>query len=93
MGLSECTKEAIYLRKFLEQLGFSNLANITVFNDNLGALKLAQNPTYYSRSKHIDMRHDFIREALNNGLLKIVMSQSTTCQRTCLQKDFPDRNT
>ncbi|KMQ85557.1 retrovirus-related pol polyprotein from transposon tnt 1-94 [Lasius niger] len=78
MGLTECTKEAIYLRKLLEQLGFPELANITVFNNNLGALKLAQNSIYHSRSKHIDMRHHFIREALSNGLLKIVCDHVST---------------
>lgn len=71
IGLTECAKEAIYLRRFLEELGFPELTDITVFNDNVGALKLAQNPVYRSRSKHINMRHHFIREVLINKLLKI----------------------
>ncbi|KMQ86259.1 retrovirus-related gag-pol polyprotein [Lasius niger] len=71
MGLAEATKESIYLQNFLIELGFDNLTDTTIFNDNLGAKKLAENPGYHSRSKHIDVRHHFIREALNNELIKV----------------------
>ena len=71
MRLTKCAKEAIYLRRFLEQLELPEFANITIFNDNMGALKLAKNPVFHSRSKHIDIRHHFIRETLNKRLLKV----------------------
>ena len=35
---------------------------IPVFEDNQGAIQLARNPITNSNSKHIDVRHHFIRE-------------------------------
>ncbi|KYN43488.1 Copia protein [Trachymyrmex septentrionalis] len=35
------------------------VTDVVVFNDNLGAKKLADNLMYHSRSKHIDLRHHF----------------------------------
>ena len=66
MALSEATKESIYLNSFLIELGFEKLADGALFNDNIGAKKLAENATFHARSKHIDIRHHFIREALRD---------------------------
>jgi hypothetical protein len=57
MGLAEATKEAKYLRSFLIELGLDNLSPVVVYEDNLGALKLAANPTFHNRSKHIDIKY------------------------------------
>jgi len=37
MATADAAKEALYLINFLRELGCSNLANITIYNDNRGA--------------------------------------------------------
>jgi len=71
MGLTEAAKEAVFLRKFLNELGFEKLSEMTLFNDNQSALKLSENPIYHNRTKHIDVRHHFIREVVSSGEIKI----------------------
>lgn len=71
MALTEATKEAIYLNEFLIELGFEQLTDGVLFNDNIGAKKLAENSTYHARSKHIDIRHHFVREALRDHKIVI----------------------
>lgn len=66
MALSEVSKEAVYLRRFLKELGI-NAGTIKVSCDNIGAQKLATNPVFHSRTKHIDIRHHFVREKIKNG--------------------------
>ena len=39
---------------------------------NVGAIHLAKNPATTPNSKHIDIRHHFIRERVANGEFKIV---------------------
>ena len=34
-----------------------------LYNDNQGAGELVKNPIFHSRTKHIDIRHHFVREA------------------------------
>ena len=40
--------------------------------DNQGAMKLAQNPVFHERSKHIDIRYHFIRDEISSGHIKLV---------------------
>jgi hypothetical protein len=52
MALSDATKEAIYLRRFLKEV-LDIDKQIQIMNDNQGARSLAQNPIQHSRTKHI----------------------------------------
>lgn len=70
MAISEAAKEAIYLKNLLcELMGKSDC--VKLYNDNLSAQKLALNPIYHKRSKHIDIRHHFIREAILNKNIEL----------------------
>lgn len=69
--MTEAVKESLYLKRLFEELGLSDLVNVTIYNDNMGALKLAENPIFHNRSKHIDFRLHFIREAVNDKLVNL----------------------
>ena len=47
----------------------SSRAATTIFVDNQGALKLAENPQFHNRTKHIDIRYHFKRDNLSAGEL------------------------
>ena len=49
-----------------------NLVKILV--DNKSALELTRNPVHHSRSKHIDTRHHFIRDCMEEVLDLISLS-------------------
>lgn len=70
MSLSEATKEAIYLKNLLNELiNFDK--KIILYNDNQGAQKLSKNMVLHGRTKHIDVRHHFVRDAVLDGLIEI----------------------
>lgn len=71
MALSEAAREALYLQGFLSELKLSDSKRIKLMNDNRGAQLLAHNHTFHARSKHIDIKHHFIREVLLRGQLEI----------------------
>ena len=66
MSLTDAAKEAIFLSNLMQELGFANLAKTTIYNDNQSAGKLATNPVFYARSKHIDIKMHFIRDTLKD---------------------------
>ncbi|CAF4953488.1 unnamed protein product [Pieris macdunnoughi] len=70
MGISECCKEAVYLRNLLFELAGVTYP-IPIFNDNQSAHKLSANPVHHKRSKHIDVRYHFCREKVANEIVKI----------------------
>ena len=73
---SEAAKEAIWLQRLLCQLRVdcsqSNTPRrVTILGDNRGALALAKNPMYHARTKHVDIRYHFVREKVEEQLVKI----------------------
>ncbi|KAH0818354.1 hypothetical protein GEV33_004437 [Tenebrio molitor] len=70
MALSESTKEAIHLRRFLSEV-LDQPSTTIIFNDNQGAGQLSKNNVFHNRTKHVDIRHHFIREAVERGDIKV----------------------
>ena len=48
-----------------------NYKNISIKCDNTSAINLTRNPMHHSRSKHIEIRHHFIRDHVQNGNINI----------------------
>ena len=71
MAGSEAAKEAIYLSNFLAELGFGSTLPPNLRMDNKSAIDLAYNPEHHARTKHIDRRHYFIRECVEEGKLRV----------------------
>ena len=59
---SEATKEIICLIRLLKELGERFEVPPTLYVDSASAVKLAKNPEYHKRSKHVEVRHFFVRE-------------------------------
>lgn len=71
MAITEVTKEAVWLRRLLGELKIQDLKkSITIHGDNQGSLNLAHNPVYHGRTKHIKVKHHFIREKIASNEVK-----------------------
>jgi hypothetical protein len=65
MALCHSAKEAIWLKTLLRELGYQAGDTPTrIYTDNQGSMALAKNAVHHARTKHIDVRHHFIREKL-----------------------------
>ena len=71
VAITEAVKEAIWVKGLVNELGVDQSA-IEVFCDSQSALHLCKNPMYHERTKHIDIRLYFIRDIVENGLVKMV---------------------
>ena len=70
-------KELLFLRQVWRFMLPSKLMPcFPVFEDNQGAVQLAQNPITNSNSKHIDVRHHFLRELVRQRNIKVVQVPS-----------------
>ena len=72
MALTEAAKELKWLRTLLGELGYKNNNNseaTVLHSDNQSAIALAKNPVSHARAKHIDIRHHFIREAIQDNII------------------------
>lgn len=67
MASTQATKEAIWLRLAMTDLGFPITGPTIIHVDNQGALALSKNPEHHDRTKHIDIQHHFVRERVTLG--------------------------
>jgi Reverse transcriptase (RNA-dependent DNA polymerase) len=75
-AISELAKELIYLKQLIEHLGIKLEYPIIVRVDNVGAIFIGNNFTTSQRTKHIDIRAHFVREFIEDGIIKIVFIKS-----------------
>jgi hypothetical protein len=54
------------MRKTLQVFGY-NLSKVSLLCDNDSAICLADNPVEHSHTKHIDIRHHFLRDHQQKG--------------------------
>ena len=72
MSATQEVKEALWWRSFLSELGMALSGETILLSDSNGAIDLAKNPEFHPRSKHIDIRHHFIREHIANKAVKMI---------------------
>ena len=66
IAASHACKEAIWLRGLLREIGrLQN--NVPILCDSQSAIHLATNPVYHSKTKHIDVKYHFVRQAISEG--------------------------
>ena len=64
-----CT-QVIYMQQTLQDFGIT-LNNSTIYCDNTSAINLSKNPINHSRTKHIDIRHHFLRDSVEKGIVSL----------------------
>ncbi|GJT64754.1 hypothetical protein Tco_1016234 [Tanacetum coccineum] len=58
------------LRWFLQELGFKQ-QRYAVLCDNQSTIHLAKNSMFHKRTKHIDIRYHWIRDAIEDGMFEL----------------------
>lgn len=77
IAASDACKEAVYLGRLLCEIYKEQKKDAIVLHvDNQSAIKIAENPMYHGRTKHIGIRYHFIREIVAEG--KVCLSYLPT---------------
>jgi len=70
-SLASTVAELVWLVGMLKELKAEVQLPVQVYSDSKSAILLASNPVYHERTKHIEIDCHFIREKLQEGLIKI----------------------
>ncbi|GJS62104.1 hypothetical protein Tco_0656888 [Tanacetum coccineum] len=70
IAMSRCCAQILWMRSQLTDYGFV-FNKIPLYCDNRSAIALCCNNVQHSRSKHIDIRHHFIREQVEKGVVEL----------------------
>jgi hypothetical protein len=91
MASADATRQATWLRLLLDdlQIGLSTDTPVSILNDNNGCIALSKNPVHHERSKHIAMRHHFLREKVEDNTVKLDFVSSADNLADMLTKSLP----
>ncbi|MCO5555162.1 hypothetical protein L7F22_008705 [Adiantum nelumboides] len=67
---SKACKEAIWLGRLVTDLGIKEETPM-LHCDSQSSIQLAHNPVYHSKTKHVDVKYHFIRETVEDKLVKV----------------------
>jgi hypothetical protein len=86
MAAGQAVREALWLRKLMQDLCISDGKPVRLLGDNQAALKLIKNPMSTQRSKHIDVTHHFVRERVARKEAMFEYCQTAHMVADCLTK-------
>ena len=72
MALAASSQETMFLRQLLPTFGCPITRPITTYEDNKSRIALATNDMTPSKTRHIDIKHHFIRDRIKKGAISIV---------------------
>jgi hypothetical protein len=79
---TQAIPEGLWLRNLCLEItkSFDNRVEInpgiTLLEDNQGAIAAMKNPVQFSKLRHIDLKHCFIRDTVRQGLVKVLYCES-----------------
>jgi hypothetical protein len=70
VAAGHCCAQLLWMRQTLRDFGY-NLNKVPLLCDNESAICMADNPVEHSRTKHIDIRHHFLRDHQQKGNIEV----------------------
>nr|GEZ78932.1 hypothetical protein [Tanacetum cinerariifolium] len=71
VAAASCCGQVLWIQNQMLDYGF-NFMNTRIFIDNQSTICIVKNPVFHQRTKHIKIRHHFIRDAYEKNLIQVV---------------------
>ena len=89
IALSSAAKELVWLRSLLGDFMMDVKGPTPIYEDNQATISIANGRGISGRTKHIDVRHFYVREQVENRQLEIVYCASSMQLADLLTKAVP----
>ena len=90
MAACEAAKEAVWMRRFLNEIKEEPTGPISVYCDNQSAIKLVHNPEFHQRTKHVDVKFHFIRDQQEKGDIDVSYVETENQLADIFTKPLPE---
>jgi len=81
-------QESTWLKQLMEDLHQPTEYQVRIFYDNLSSIRLAENPIFHARTKHIEVHYHYIRENVLKGEIEMVPTKTDEQTADILTKSF-----
>ncbi|GJW84694.1 putative ribonuclease H-like domain-containing protein, partial [Tanacetum coccineum] len=87
---ANCCGQVLWIQNQMLDYGF-NFMNTKIYIDNESTICIVKNPVFHSKTKHIEIRHHFIRDAYEKKLIQVLKIHTDDNVADLLTKDFDVR--
>ena len=89
--MASAGKEAEWLRNMLLEVDLwpQPMPPVTIYCDSEATMSSAFSNIYNGKSRHISLRHDYVRELISNGIITITYVKSSSNMSDPLTKALP----
>ncbi|CAM8975395.1 unnamed protein product [Rhodiola kirilowii] len=70
IAAGSCCTQLLWMKQMLSEYGVAE-EEMTLYCDNMSTISISKNPVQHSRMKHIDIRHHFIRELVEQKVVTL----------------------
>ncbi|GJT43267.1 putative ribonuclease H-like domain-containing protein [Tanacetum coccineum] len=71
VAAANCCGQVLWIQNQMLDYGF-NFMNTKIYIDNESTICIVKNPVYHSKTKHIEIRHHFIRDSYEKRLIQVI---------------------
>ena len=71
VAAGSCCTQLLWMMHTLKDFGLE-FHNVPIMCDNTSAIMISKNPVLHSRTKHIEIRHHFIRDHIEKGDIELI---------------------
>ena len=75
VAAAACCSQVLWIKQQLRDFGIK-FNCITIYCDNTSAICISKDPVHHSRVKHIHIRHHFLKDNVEKGLIKLDFCQT-----------------
>ncbi|GJT54295.1 putative ribonuclease H-like domain-containing protein [Tanacetum coccineum] len=90
VAASSCCGQVLWIQNQLLDYGY-NFMNTKIFIDNESTICIVKNPVFHSKTKHIEIRHHFIRDSNEKKLIQMIKIHTDHNVADLLTKAFDVR--
>ncbi|GJV36287.1 putative ribonuclease H-like domain-containing protein [Tanacetum coccineum] len=87
VAAANCYGQVLWIQNQMLDYGF-NFMNTKIYIDNESTICIVKNPVYHSKTKHIAIRHHFIRDAYEKKLIQVLKIHTDDNVADLLTKAF-----
>ncbi|GKB84147.1 putative reverse transcriptase, RNA-dependent DNA polymerase [Tanacetum coccineum] len=71
VAVASCCRQVLWIQNQMLDYGY-NFMNSKIFIDNESTICIVKNPVFHSKTKHIEIRHHFIRDSNEKKLIQMI---------------------
>ncbi|GKE46427.1 hypothetical protein Tco_1477685 [Tanacetum coccineum] len=87
VAAANCCRQVLWIQNQMLDYGF-NFINTKIYIDNESTICIVKNPVFHSKTKHIAIRHHFIRDAYEKKLIQVLKIHTDDNVADLLTKAF-----